>query len=171
MFSGKTTALIHRVEKYRAGTILAFKHAIDMRFGRDAIITHDGKEIPAMPVRTSRDILDQIGGAIELVAIDEAHFFELDLPTAITELNDSGIDVVLTSLEPDSWARPFAINELLRANACECIVKSAICAQCGRVADRTQRLTPIIDGNMVVDPSHYEPRCRACWQPPAAIST
>ncbi len=166
MFSGKTTELIRRVEQYPAGSVLAVKHEIDTRFGRDAIMTHGGKAIPATPVRASLEILDHIGEAIELVAIDEGHFFDLELPGVIAILNERGIDIAITSLEPDSWARPFPINELLRTQTSECIVKSATCTRCGGVADRTQRLTPIIDGNMVVPPSHYEPRCCNCWRLP-----
>ena len=40
------------------------------------------------------------------------------------------------------------------------------CGRCGREATYTQRLTPIIDGNIVGGPESYEPRCRQCWSPP-----
>lgn len=166
MFSGKTTELITRVERYPAESVLAIKHAIDTRFGRHAIISHGGQSIRATPVRSAREIPPLVAAPTRVVAIDEGHFFELDLLDSIAELNGRGVDVVLTSLEPDSWGRPFPINDWLRERATECVTKSATCARCGGVADRTQRLTPVVAGNMVVDPSQYEPRCRACWQAP-----
>jgi thymidine kinase len=166
MFSGKTTELIARVERYPAGSVLAIKHVIDTRFGRDAIISHAGKSVAATPVSLARNILEQVSSQTQIVAIDEAHFFDLDLVEVVAALNDRGLNVVLTSLEPDSWGRPFPINEMLREQASECMLKTAICAGCGAVADRTQRITPVVAGNMVVDPSQYEPRCRRCWEAP-----
>ncbi len=166
MFSGKTTELIARVERYPSESVLAIKHAIDTRFGRIAIISHGGKSLDATTVSCAREILNLVQAGTRVVAIDEGHFFDLDLMDAIAMLNRRRMDVVVTSLEPDSWGRPFPINELLREQATECVVKSAICARCGVVADRTQRLTPVVGGNMVVDPSNYEPRCRTCWRPP-----
>lgn len=166
MFSGKTTNLIRRVENYAPQTVLAIKHQIDIRFGQDAIITHGGKALAATPVSTALEIIGLVLESTRVVAIDEAHFFDTDLIEATRSVNRRGVDVVLASLEPDSWGRPFAINDLLRQTATECCVAMATCARCGAAADRTQRLTPIVGGNMVVDPSNYEPRCRNCWRPP-----
>lgn len=169
MFSGKTTELINRVERYPSESVLAIKHAIDTRFGRDAIISHGGKSLAAIPVSSGRNILKLVESRMRVVAIDEAHFFDPDLLEVVAVLNERGVDVVLTSLEPDSWGRPFLINELLRERATECVLKTAICKQCGEVADRTQRLTPVVAGNMIVDPSNYEPRCRTCWRAPMVV--
>jgi thymidine kinase len=166
MFSGKTTELINRVERYPSESVVAIKHAIDTRFGRDAIISHGGKALGAITVSCAREIMNVVETPTQIVAIDEGHFFDLDLQDVVKVLNERGVDFVVASLEPDSWGRPFPINELLREGARECVVKSAICARCGAVADRTQRLTPVVAGNMVVDPSQYEPRCRACWRAP-----
>lgn len=169
MFSGKTTELIARVEQYPAGSVLAVKHAIDTRFGRDAIISHGGKEIQAIPVRSSREIPVLVHARTQIVAIDEGHFFDVGLIRVIEDLNAHGVNVVLSSLDPDSWGQAFPINDLLLGQAAECVPMKATCKCCGGMADRTQRLTPVIAGNMMVDPSEYEPRCRACWRPPILV--
>lgn len=166
MFSGKTTELLRRVAAVPAPRVLAVKHAIDMRFAGGEIVSHAGKAFPALTVASAAEIVGLVGPQTALAAIDEAHFFDDGLVDVVRCLQARGLDVVLASLEPDSWARPFPINESLRALADECIVKHATCARCGAVADRTQRLTPIIGGRMVVDPSNYEPRCVKCWLPP-----
>lgn len=166
MFSGKTTELIRRVKGYPAEGVLAIKHAVDTRFGRDAIISHAGKSLSATPVRCAHDILNLVNEQTRVVAVDEGHFFDSELVDVVAELNERTVNVVMTSLEPDSWGRPFPINESLRQRASVCVLKTANCARCGDVADRTQRLTPIVAGNMVVDPSQYEPRCRSCWRAP-----
>jgi thymidine kinase len=171
MFSGKTTELLRRIAGVPAPQVLAVKHSIDMRFARGAIVSHAGKAYPAMTVASAAEIVELVKLQTALVAIDEAHFFDEGLVDVVRSLQARGLDVVLASLEPDSWARPFPINESLRTIADECVVKHATCARCGAVADRTQRLTPIIGGQMVVDPSNYEPRCQKCWQPPRESET
>ena len=166
MFSGKTTELLRRLAEYPCGEALAFKHAIDTRYSASAIVSHGGKASPAIVVTDAGAIERHITDGIEIAAIDEAHFFDESLADVVARLAQRGVDVVLTSLQPDSWGRPFPAAERLLAIADEPIVTTAACAQCGAIADRTQRLSPIIDGQMVVEPSNYEPRCRNCWRPP-----
>lgn len=166
MFSGKTTELLRRLEAYPSGKALAFKHAVDTRYSASAIVSHGGKATPAIVVRNADEIERHVTEDIEMVAIDEAHFFDESLADVVARLAGRRIDIVLTSLQPDSWGRPFPVVERLRAIAGEPILTTATCARCGAEADRTQRLTPIINGNMVVEPDHYEPRCRKCWRPP-----
>lgn len=166
MFSGKTTELLRRLEEYPSGKALAFKHAIDTRYSASAIVSHGGKASPAFVVKNADEIERSVSGDIGMVAVDEAHFFDGSLADVVARLAGRGIDTVLTSLQPDSWGRPFPVVDRLLAIADEPILTTATCARCGGVADRTQRLTPIVDGNMVVEPSNYEPRCRKCWCPP-----
>jgi len=166
MFSGKTTELLRRSEMYPRGKALSFKHAIDTRYSSSAIVSHGGKASPAIVVKNAAEIERHVTKAIGMVAIDEAHFFDEGLVGVIARIVEGGIDVVLTLLQPDSWGRPFAVAERLLAHADEPILMTATCARCGTLADRTQRLTPIIDGRMVVEPDNYEPRCGKCWRPP-----
>ena len=173
MFSGKTTVLFRRLEQYPASAILAFKHVIDRRYSADEIVSHGGKAWPAVAIATVAEIPGRIRmghrfqtGGTRIVALDEAHFFDGALVPTAGDLTQRGIDVILTSLDLDSWGRPFAVAEELRAIADESLMLHAVCARCGAKADRTQRLTPIVDGNMVGGPESYEPRCQACWLPP-----
>ena len=101
-----------------------------------------------------------------MAAIDEGHFFDARLLDVISRLAERGIDVVVAALQPDSWGRSFPLVDRLAALADAALVKHAACARCGAEASRTQRLTPIEHGRMVVDPSNYEPRCAKCWNPP-----
>jgi len=166
MFSGKTTELLRRLAEHTDSKSLALKHAIDTRFHPTQIVSHAGKAHTAIAVTSAADIVRRVGPEIEFVAIDEAHFFDEHLAAVIAQLADRGLDAVLTSLEPNSWGRPFAVNEALLAVADEILTMTAVCARCGATADRTQRLTPIVHRNMVVAPDNYQPRCRKCWRPP-----
>ena len=122
--------------------------------------------MPGVSVADAEVIPAQVGSGIELAAVDEGHFFGEPLVDVCRGLVRRKINVIVTSLDRDSWGRRFPVAEQLTALADEAVVRHAICARCGATADRTQRLTPIIDGNMVGGPESYEPRCRSCWTPP-----
>lgn len=171
MFSGKTSELVRQLRQFTPSVTRKFKHVIDTRYRTDAIVTHYGYAMSAMRVSTAAEITNRTHAFHEVVAIDEAHFFELDLIDAIQRLNRRGIHVIVTSLDRDSWGRPFRVAQMLQSLAQRPIVLVATCARCGGVADHTQRLTPIVDGNMVGGPESYEPRCRACWHPPEEAET
>ena len=166
MFSGKTTELIRVVSRAPGAAVLAIKHAIDTRYSPDHIVTHDGKQFAARVLTAARDIPTRATQPIALVAIDEAHFFDDSLVPVIGELTDRGIDVITTTLDRDSWGQPFPIAEQLGGIADRSLRLYATCARCGRRADRTQRRTPICDGQMVGGSESYEARCRRCWRPP-----
>jgi thymidine kinase len=76
------------------------------------------------------------------------------------------MQVLLTALDRDSWGRVFPVVERLRAIAHLVREMTTFCARCGGLAERTQRLTPILDRSMVGGPESYEPRCLQCWKPP-----
>jgi len=148
--------------------LLAFKHVIDDRYERNAIVTHSGKAFPGVAVPDARALWERVRGDVEVVAVDEGHFFDEALVEVSRALVKRGISMIATSLDRDSWGRPFPVAEQLAAAADETVLEYAACARCDAKADRTQRLTPIIGGNMVGGSESYEPRCEKCWTPPPA---
>jgi len=166
MFSGKTSELIRRIDAAPPTAVAAFKHRVDDRYHASRIVSHAGKSVPAIGVAQAAEILRHVRPRTQFVAIDEGHFFDARLLDAVSRLIDRGIDVTIAALQPDSWGRPFPLVNRLTELADDARTKSATCARCGKNASRTQRLTPIEDGKMVVDPSNYEPRCTNCWTPP-----
>lgn len=166
MFSGKTTELIRRLEGLGAEEVAAFKHAIDRRYRTDAIVSHGGLAIAAQALAMAEEMPMHVAPGVRVVAIDEAHFFGDALVAVIGELARAGKRVVVTALEPDSWGRPFRVVAALRRVADDVVFRTATCARCGATADRTQRLTPIMNGQLVGGAESYEPRCVQCWTPP-----
>ncbi len=164
MFSGKTTELLRRVAA--AGSVQVFKHAMDDRYRRDAVVTHTGELTDAEVVRGADEIAAKVHAGTRLVAIDEAHFFEIELCTVIDTLRSRGVDLIVTALDRGSWGQRFPVVDRLLELADECVQKFAVCAQCGGRAEWTQRLTPIIEGRLVGGPEAYEPRCARCWHAP-----
>lgn len=169
MFSGKTTELIQRIDQAPASSVRAFKHLIDDRYHASRIVSHAGKSIPAIGIENPGELLRYVLARTRLVVIDEGHFFDARLTDAIRKVMDRGVDVVIAGLQPDSWGRPFPLMAQLAESADATIEKVAVCAKCSGQATRTQRLTPIENGKMVVDPSNYEPRCVQCWRPPSEM--
>lgn len=166
MFSGKTTKLLHRLDDLSVKEFVVCKHIIDDRYRADAIVSHGGKSCVAVSVQSAQEILAHIKPITQLVAIDEAHFFDGSLVEVVESLYARNMDVLFTALDRDSWGRLFVVVEKLCAISDETIVLQATCAKCQKPADRTQRLTPIIAGYMVGGAESYEPRCRSCWNPP-----
>jgi thymidine kinase len=166
MFSGKTTELLRRIRGEPLGATAVFKHHRDNRYATHEVVAHGRDGVAAVSVGQAGEIPSLVTPSHRMVAIDEGHLFDSALPQVCVALADRGLRVAVTSLDLNSWAKPFPSVEALRRVADECLVQSARCARCGREATRTQRITPIIDGNIIGGPDSFEPRCVSCWSPP-----
>lgn len=169
MFSGKSEELIRRVTRaiIAKQSVQVFKHAIDDRYDAVAIASHAGRHLEAELVTTPDELLTRLEPETQVVAIDEAQFFDSDLVTLVDGWADKGKRVILAGLDLDFRGEPFGpMAELLtRAEVVEKL--TAIC-RCGQAATRTQRLIAgqpahVDDPVVLVGASEsYEPRCRAC---------
>jgi thymidine kinase len=164
MFSGKTEELIRRLSRavYARQLVEAYKPRLDNRYATTEIVSHSQRRLEARPVQCAREILELVTDDVEVVGIDEAQFFDLDLIGAANQLADRGIRVIVAGLDQDFKGAPFEpIPDLLAV--AESVTKvSAICMKCGDQAGRSQRLTG--DRNQVVIGAAevYEARCRRC---------
>jgi thymidine kinase len=172
MFSGKTEELLRRLRRATIAKqkIQVFKPRLDHRYGVERVTSHDGLHVDAQPVARARDILDLIAPDTTVVGIDEAQFFDEEIPNVIQELAETGKRVIATGLDMDFRGQPFGSMPILLAQAESVEKVRAICVICGDVASRTQRL---VDGRpaacddpiIVVGASEtYEARCRACHE-------
>ena len=166
MFSGKTTELLRRLDQLPQGSALVFKHIIDNRYDPDAVVSHAGKAIAAVRISSAAEIPAHVHDGITTVAVDEGHFFDGGLVDVAQALAARGVNVIVTSLDMDSWGRSFPVIEQLRKVSDDDDVLQTTCARCGARADHTQRRTPIVDGDLVGGPESYEARCQRCWIPP-----
>lgn len=178
MFSGKSEELIRRMRRsqFAKQTIQVFKPAIDNRYSDEAVVSHNGTSIIAMPVPTSQAILDQVEEQTDVVGIDEVQFFDENIVEVVQELANRGYCVIVAGLDQDFRGEPFGKMPELLAIA-ETVTKlQAVCAVCGSPASRTQRL---INGNparyddpiiLVGASESYEPRCRHHHEVPLNVS-
>lgn len=142
MFSGKTEELIRRLRRaqFAHQKVEIFKPAIDTRYHETEVVSHDDSRIPSSPVESSSNIL-LLSSGIEVVGIDEAQFFDDNLPDVCNQLANSGIRVIVAGLDMDFQGRPFGPMPQLLAIA-EYVTKlHAICAQTGQLANYSYRLT------------------------------
>ena len=168
MFAGKSEELIRRVKtlSYAHQKIIAFKPAIDNRYDKSAIASHDGEKYQAFAIKSAEDILPLVESDVQVVAIDEVQFFKDNIVSICESLADRGVRDIVAGLDTDFRGEPFGVMPLLLARA-EFVTKlSAACTVCGCAATRTQRLVdgkpanyddPII---LVGAKESYEARCR-----------
>jgi thymidine kinase len=174
MFSGKTEELIRRVRRAEIARqrVQVFKHALDDRYAVQAIASHNGTRIEAVPVTSSAEIVAQVDPAAQVAAIDEVQFLDAGIAGVSLTLARRGIRVILAGLDTDFRGEPFGPMPQLLALAEEVTKLQAICVVCGAPATRTQRLVDGLPAHFT-DPviligarESYEARCRRCHEVP-----
>lgn len=172
MFAGKTEELIRRIHvlSFAKKRIRVFKPKVDNRYSETEIVSHAGMHIPCVVVKDAKEILEYVEEDDEVIAIDEAQFFDEEIVDICEYLADLGKRVMIAGLDTDFRGEPFGVMPELLTKA-EFVSKlTAVCARCGAPATRTQRLVngkpaafgdPII---MVGAKDSYEPRCRHCHE-------
>lgn len=166
MFSGKTTSLLHVARLFPEEVESLFKHADDTRYRPDAIVAHDGDFLPAHAIADPRAVTELIGPETHVVVIDEVQFFDEAIADVAEALVRHGIGVVAAGLNRGCWGQSFPSIDRMIDLAQGHHPLHARCAICAAPADRTQRTTPIVGGDLVGGAERYEPRCAACWTPP-----
>jgi thymidine kinase len=164
MFSGKTEELIRRLKRAKIAHLKVeiFKPAMDTRYHANDIVSHDETAIPSTPIDNSQTIL-LLASDVDVVAIDEAQFFDDQLPEVCDQLAVRGVRVIVAGLDMDYMARPFGQMPNLLAKA-EYITKlHAICVKCGNIANYSYRKKPGSGQILLGEKEEYEPRCRHCF--------
>lgn len=168
MFSGKTEELIRRTRRAKIARqkVILFKPRMDKRYALEKVVSHDQQTIEAVPVDTA-DEIHEMSRSYEVIGIDEAQFFGIDLVEVCQQLADEGKRVIVSGLDQDYKGKPFdPIPQLLAVS--EYITKNlAICVRCGNPANRNQRLTHSRDRVSIGGKGDYEARCRRCFYVPS----
>jgi len=178
MFSGKTEELIRRIRRvqYARQNLMIFKPKLDDRYSVNEVVSHNGLSAMAQPVDNSVDIFQWVHADVDVIAIDEAQFFDGKIVEVVNQLANSGHRVIVAGLDQDFRGEPFGSMPGLLSMA-EYVTKlQAVCVVCGEPASRTQRLIngepacfddPII---LVGASEAYEARCRRHHEVPAGVS-
>ena len=165
MFSGKTEELIRRLKRVKIANLKVeiFMPSIDIRYGKEKIVSHDENKFQATPIDHSQSIL-QMTNDSDVVGIDEAQFFDNEITEVCKKLALNGTRVIVAGLDMDYLGRPFGQMPNLLAVADYITKLHAICVCCGNIATNTYRKSE--DEGLVVlgEKDIYEARCRTCAQ-------
>lgn len=170
MFAGKSEELLRRVRRAQlAGlAVEVVNHALDQRRGTGEVSSHAGLSIPSHAVADAGALLELVDGrALDLLAIDEAQFFDLDLVPTVEEIVRAGTTVVVSGLCVTFDGRPFEPLPTLMALAEDVTKLTAVCAVCGQDAAFHQRVVAGDVGDArtptaahVGGTESYQARCR-----------
>lgn len=164
MFSGKTAELQRRLRRAVIAKlhIGVFKPAIDTRFGKNTVTSHDNIALEALAVSSSKEIISKTEG-MDVVGIDEAQFFDDELVDVCEDLANQGKRVIVSGLDIDSFGKPFGPMPGIMAKA-EFITKlHAICIKCGELAHYSHRKATGNKKVVLGAEEAYEALCRLCY--------
>ena len=163
MFSGKTEELIRRIKRAKIANqkFKVFKPTIDSR-SKNFIESHDDSKLESTEVKLSTDILNKIKNC-DVVAIDEAQFFDNEIVNVCNQLANKGIRVIVAGLDMDYLGNPFGPMPNLMAIA-EYVTKvHAVCKTSGNIANYSFRKNKKKDIVVIGEKDKYEPLSRAVY--------
>jgi thymidine kinase len=164
MFSGKTEELLRRLKRAKIARqkVEIFKPEIDKRYHDVNVVSHDENAILSTPVQSASEIL-LLTNDVNVVGIDEAQFFDDELPAVCNTLASSGIRVIVAGLDMDYLGKPFGPMPALIAIAEDVTKVHAVCMNCGDLAQFTHRMVKDDHLVMLGEMESYEPLCRRCY--------
>lgn len=164
MFSGKTEELIRRLNRAKIAKLKVeiFSPKADTRFADNALVSHNSNSIPSTSVENASSIL-LLTSDVQVVGIDEAQFFDDELPDVCNLLANRGIRVIVAGLDMDFKGRPFGTLPSIMAIADSVTKLQAVCVRCGNPALFSYRLVPDETKILLGEKESYEPRCRVCY--------
>lgn len=164
MFSGKTEELIRRLKRAKIANLRVeiFKPTADVRYDETEVVSHNDNRILSTPVENSQQIL-LLANDVDVVGIDEAQFFDEEMPHVAEKLASRGIRVIIAGLDMDFLGRPFGPMPAAMAMADYVTKLHAICVVCGDIANYSYRKAASNDTFLLGETDTYEPRCRTCF--------
>lgn len=172
MFSGKTEELIRRLKRAKIAKqqVEIFKPGVDQRYDETNIVSHDSNWIQSTPVPSSSNIL-LLGHEVDVIGIDEAQFFDDNLPAVCEQLANNGTRVIIAGLDMDYLGKPFGPMPYLLAVADYITKVHAICMHCGDLATHSHRT--VEDNSLVLlgEKESYIPLCRSCFVKQTKLNT
>lgn len=170
MFSGKTEELIRRLKRAKIAKqkVEIFKPDVDKRYDEIKVVSHDQNYITSTPVTSSTNIL-LLANDVDVIGIDEAQFFDMEIVNVCNDLANRGIRVIIAGLDMDYTGKPFGPIPALLATA-EYVTKvHAICMKCGNLAHISHRIVPNEKLVLLGEKDSYEPLCRNCFTDAAKV--
>jgi len=167
MFSGKTEELMRRIRRAQIAKMdtIIFKPRVGDRYSPEHIVSHNQLKLDSQIVETPDEILSKSQKS-EVIAIDEAQFFDDDIVEICKILAKQKKRVIIAGLDTDYRGEPFGPMPELMCEADYVDKLRAICVKCGNPATYTQRTSKDSQRVVIGETDKYEARCRNCYKPP-----
>ena len=168
MFSGKSEELLRRLKRARIAKkkYQLFKPSVDNRYSETEVVSHSGERLNCQVIHKAKsyEVKDVLEDNTEIVAFDEAQFFDFTIWEVATSLANMGRRVIIAGLDMDSRGKPFGPMPALMTAAEEVLKLTAVCESCGEPATHTYRHAVEDVGQVLVGAGeHYQARCRDHW--------
>ena len=175
MFSGKTEELLRRIRRAHIAKlpVALFKPATDTRYDNVEVVSHDKNAMPSIVVPNSQALWDHIQASSQrqpgrsegysIVAVDEAQFFDDNLPKVCNDLANQGYRVIVAGLDLDYEGVPFGPMPQLLALAEEVTKLHAVCVETGRSAHFSHRIAGGTDQVELGAQDRYIPLARHAY--------
>ena len=140
MFSGKTSELISRYNRYTIGKkkCLMIKYKNDTRYDKNMIVTHDGIKVNAVVCENLYEVDYKINN-YDVICIDEVQFYK-DADIFCDKWANNGKIVEACGLNGTFERKPFPIISNLLPLAENITFLTAICKETGNNAVYSKRL-------------------------------
>ena len=120
----------------------------------------------AVAVATSASLEERVEEETQVVAIDEAQFFDRGIVEVCERLANRGLRVIVAGLDQDYLGRPFPPMPELMAIAEEVTKVHAVCTRVRRPRRAARSASsPRRPRCSSAALEAYEARCRACFEP------
>lgn len=167
MFSGKTKTLIYKIElaKEAGLSVIVFKPRIESRnqYEDYAIATHDlTNTYKAKVVDNGLHMLREMPG-YDLIAIDEAQFFDPLLYVSIQAMRSLNKWIIVVGLDMDFKGEPFPAMANIMAIANKVNKLESVCDFCKKPAQFSYRKTTDSDTVLIGGADHYSAKCLNCF--------
>ncbi len=146
-------------------------HRLDTRRETDRIASHAGLDHPSLTAASADEIQRAARPDRDLVAVDEAYFFDADLTGVADRLARRGVVVVVAGLDVTFAGLPFEPLPSLMALAERVDKLTVICTACGADASYHRGWAPARTAATDVVAEHvggeekYQARCRHHFRP------
>ena len=139
---------------------------MDNRYSETEVVSHSGERLNCQVLHKNKSyqVNDALEDDTEIVAFDEAQFFDFGIWEVATSLANMGRRVIIAGLDMDSRGKPFGFMPAIMSSAEEVLKLTAVCEVCGEQATHTYRFTDEDTKQVLVGADdHYQARCRDHW--------
>jgi thymidine kinase len=168
MFSGKSTELIRRINRYKVlnKNILVINHKLDKRYSENSISTHSNIKLECLSldtlseINTNDEYMKEYNDC-DVLVVEEAQFFTDLYDFVVNSADNDNKIVIVAGLDGDSNREEFG-DILKLIPKCDTVKKlHALCVKCndGTLACFTKRLVKN-DSQIYIGVSEFVAVCR-----------